>query len=81
VEQNEPVLAAKLQDACRRAWTLCGLSGFVRVDFRVTDTGEPLILEINANPCISPDAGFAAAAAEAGMDYDALVAAILDAAR
>jgi D-alanine-D-alanine ligase len=49
----------------------------VRVDFRVTADGSPLILEINTNPCISPDAGFAAAAAEAGMEYPALVAAIL----
>ena len=81
VERNEPALAARLQDACRRAWTLFGLSGFVRVDFRVTEAGEPLILEINANPCISPDAGFAAAAAQAGMAYDDLVAAIMDAAR
>jgi D-alanine-D-alanine ligase len=80
VERNEPLLAANLQEACRRAWVLCGLSGFVRVDFRITEDGEPLILEINANPCISPDAGFAAAAVEAGMDYDDLIAAILAAA-
>ena len=39
--------------------------------------GLPLILEINTNPCISPDAGFAAAAAEAGMSYDALIEAIM----
>ncbi|HEX3756281.1 MAG TPA: ATP-grasp domain-containing protein [Rhizomicrobium sp.] len=80
VERNESALAAKLSDACRRTWALFGLSGFVRVDFRVTEGGEPLILEINANPCISPDAGFAAAAAEAGICYDDLIAAIVDAA-
>jgi D-alanine-D-alanine ligase len=73
VERDEPVLAAKIADACARVWRVFDLTGFVRVDFRVTETGEPLILEINANPCISPDAGFAAAAAEAGMPYDVLV--------
>jgi len=60
---------------------LFGLTGFVRVDFRVTEKGQPLILEINVNPCISPDAGFAAAAAEAGMDYDTLVEEIVKAAQ
>jgi D-alanine-D-alanine ligase len=81
VERNEPALAAALQDAGRRAWSLCGLAGFARVDFRVSEDGEPLILEINANPCISPDAGFAAAAEEAGMSYDDLIVAIVEAAQ
>ena len=64
---NEPELAAKLKSACERVWKLFALSGFARVDFRVAEDGTPLILEINTNPCISPDAGFAAAAEEAGM--------------
>jgi D-alanine-D-alanine ligase len=67
VEKSEPMLAAKLQSACDRVWKLFDLCGFVRVDFRVAAGGTPLILEINTNPCISPDAGFAAAAEEAGM--------------
>ncbi len=50
------------------------------MDFRVTDKDDPLILEINVNPCISPDGGFAAAAAEAGMDYDTLIEEIVKAA-
>jgi D-alanine-D-alanine ligase len=81
VERDEPQLAAKLKTACEKVWRLFDLTGFVRVDFRVTQKGEPLILEINVNPCISPDAGFAAAAAEAGMAYDALVEEIVKAAR
>lgn len=80
VEQEEPQLAAALREACLKAWTLFGLSGFVRVDFRITEAGAPLILEINTNPCISPDAGFAAAAAEAGLSYDDVIAAIVRAA-
>lgn len=80
VEREDPALAARLREACMRVWGLFGLTGFARVDFRVTDAGEPLVLEINANPGIAPDAGFAAAAAEAGMDYDSLIQAIVEAA-
>jgi D-alanine-D-alanine ligase len=80
VEQNEPRLAEALKTACEKVWALFGLTGFARVDFRVDGNGTPLILEINTNPCISPDAGFAAAAAEAGMSYEALIEAIVEAA-
>lgn len=80
VERSEPALAAALRSACERVWHLFGLRGFARVDFRVDDGGMPLILEINPNPCITPDAGFAAAAAEAGMGYDDVIEALVKAA-
>ena len=80
VETDEPALAAKLNAACRQVWSAFGLTGFVRVDFRVRD-GVPYILEINPNPGIAPDAGFAAAAIEAGMRYDDLIEAIVQAAQ
>ena len=34
--------------------------------------------EVNANPCLAPDAGFAAALAEAGISFDQAVQSILD---
>ena len=80
VERSEPELAAKLKSACEQVWKLFALSGFARVDFRVAEDGVPLILEINTNPCISPDAGFAAAAEEAGMNYGTLIEKIVQAA-
>ncbi len=73
VERDEPELAAKLESASERVWALFELTGFARVDFRVGSGGEPQILEINANPGIAPDAGFAAAAAEAGLSYGELI--------
>lgn len=65
----------ELTEAC---WQLFGLTGYARVDFRCDLLGQPWILEINTNPCISPDAGFAAALEEAGLGYDGGLQLILD---
>jgi D-alanine-D-alanine ligase len=80
VESKEPSLAQKLRHACEKCWKIFDLAGYARVDFRVSEAGEPFVLEINTNPGIAPDAGLVAAAAHAGLDYDALVARIVAAA-
>ena len=69
----EPELAARVARIALDCWELFRLDGYARVDFRVDERGEPWVLEVNANPCLSPDAGYAAALAEAGVEYsDAL---------
>ncbi|HET6630516.1 MAG TPA: hypothetical protein VFG91_12135 [Woeseiaceae bacterium] len=79
-----PRLAPGLEQAIRRAaldcWSLFGLRGYARVDIRLDEQERPVVLEVNANPCLSHDAGFAAAAAEAGLSHDHLIETILDAA-
>ena len=59
-------------------WELFNLDGYARVDFRVDRTGAPFILEVNMNPCLGRDAGFAASAAHAGLSYEALIARIIE---
>lgn len=80
VEAREADLARELARLSLASWHALGLSGYGRVDFRVDRDGRVFVLEVNANPCISPDAGFAAAALEAGLDYDCTIAAIIAAA-
>ena len=78
--REDEALLDELRELTLRAWKLFGLSGYARIDFRVDGDGRPFILEVNTNPCIAPDAGFFAAAREAGLSYGAMVARIADAA-
>ena len=73
-------LLRQLRELALSAWRILSLAGYARVDFRVDAENRPWILEVNANPCLSPDAGFVAAAARDGIGYDGIVAAIVDAA-
>jgi len=67
---SDAPLLQRLRDLARQCWAVFRLRGWARVDFRVDAEGEPWILEINGNPCISPDAGFAAAMQRASISYD-----------
>jgi D-alanine-D-alanine ligase len=60
-------LIARLKGLALQCWRSFDLRGYARVDFRVDRGGSPWILEVNANPCLSPDAGFAAATLQAGL--------------
>jgi D-alanine-D-alanine ligase len=80
LEKDEPALAAELERLAKCCWDQFGLAGYARVDFRVDREGRPTILEVNVNPCLNPDAGFAAAAAQGGLSYRDLIGGIIDAA-
>ena len=64
-------LLTELTRLSRRCWEAFGLGGCARVDFRVDAEGRPWVLEVNANPCLAPDSGFASMLAQAGIDYGA----------
>ena len=67
-QEDEPLIE-ELSNIALKCWNVFGLRGYARVDFRVDDQKRPFVLEINANPCLSPDAGFAAAIERAGLTY------------
>jgi D-alanine-D-alanine ligase len=70
VSDDDAARAAAVAMAAARA---VGARGFARVDLRVDAAGRMIVLEVNANPCLSPDAGFAAAAARAGLSLEDVV--------
>ncbi len=71
-------LLAELQELSMSCWHCFGLRGYARVDFRIDPRLGPMIIDINANPCLSPDAGFAAALEKAGVSYDEAVHRLLE---
>lgn len=75
--QDRPLLA-ELTRLARAVWCRLGTAGYARVDFRVDAEGQPWILEVNVNPCLAPDAGFAAALEAGEMRYSEAVERILD---
>jgi D-alanine-D-alanine ligase len=77
---DDAALLRELGQLARSAWDAFGLRGYARVDFRVDASGQPWILEVNGNPCLSPDAGFAASLAHARIPFEQAVERLLGAA-
>jgi D-alanine-D-alanine ligase len=68
-----PAVVARLDKLSRRIYRALGLSGYARMDFRVTDAGEVYVLEANANPNLEAAEDFAESARAAGMPYNDLL--------
>jgi D-alanine-D-alanine ligase len=70
----------QLRAIVHQCWAAFGLRGYARVDLRIDSSGKPWVLEINANPCLAQDAGFAAAARQSGLHYINLIERVVTAA-
>ncbi len=55
-----------MQELALKCWDIFDLRGYARVDMRLAESGEVWIIEINANPCITPTSGYIGAVEEAG---------------
>lgn len=75
-DEDRPLLR-RLCDLAASCWSLFDLRGYARVDFRVDAGGNPWVLEINANPCLTTGGGFASTAEQGGFSYDRLIERIL----
>ncbi|MBN1577214.1 MAG: hypothetical protein JW913_11715 [Chitinispirillaceae bacterium] len=72
-DRADAALHERLIATARACWDLFSLAGYGRVDFRVDIGGKVHVLEINTNPCLTPDAGFVAACDQGGIDFDMIV--------
>ncbi|MCF8373814.1 MAG: ATP-grasp domain-containing protein [Bacteroidales bacterium] len=75
---SDHTLLEKLRSISAQCWKLFDLRGYARVDFRVDKNGKPYVLEMNANPCISPDSGFYAATQKAGLQFSEVIENIIN---
>jgi D-alanine-D-alanine ligase len=76
--KDDDVLLARLKMMALQCWHGFELRGYVRVDFRVDKKGMPYVLEINGNPCISPESGYVAATKRAGLKFYQVVERIIE---
>ena len=72
-----PPVAAALPHLSKRIYRILGLSGYARVDYRISLDGLIWCLEANPNPEIAQSEEFASAAAQAGIDYPDLLQRLL----
>ncbi len=67
----------KVRELALKTFKLLGCKDYARVDFRLGKDG-PVVLEVNPNPGINKDSGFARSAMALGLTYDGMIRRILE---
>jgi D-alanine-D-alanine ligase len=68
---------AKLAGLSKEIYRLLGMSGYARLDYRMTEDGQFYLLEANPNPQIAHKEDFADSAEHSGVPYDQLLQKII----
>lgn len=71
-------LAHRIEQVCKRVYSILCLSGYARIDLRLTPNGEVYVIEANPNPQIARGEDFAESARLAGIEYGALLQRIVN---
>lgn len=78
VQDLEPATVARINKLCRRAYRQLNLTGYARMDLRLSPDGTPYLIEANPNPNLSYGEDFAESAHHAGIEYEDLIQRILN---
>jgi len=70
-------LPARIARLCKRVYRVLSLSGYARMDLRLTPDGRIYVLEANPNPNLEYGEDFAESAEASGLGYEALLNRIL----
>lgn len=73
----DPAQLTAIGRLAKRVYRALSLSGYARMDLRMTPDGKVYVLEANPNPDLSMDEDLASAAKERGLTYPSLVQRIL----
>ena len=68
---------AKIRALCKRIYRILSMSGYGRIDLRLTEGGEAYVLEANPNPDLSSDEELGMSASAAGYSYEELISKVL----
>ncbi len=77
-EKLNPDLDREIKAIALKCWHVFGLKGYARIDMRVDNNEKPYVIEVNANPCLSPDSGLVAATNEAGLAFSEILRMIIN---
>ena len=72
-----PDIVKKIANLSKKIYRILFLSGYARLDYRLTDDGRLYFLEANPNPQIALGEDFADSAKDVGIDYEALMQKIM----
>jgi D-alanine-D-alanine ligase len=73
----EPKVKQEFERLSKRIYRILGLSGYARIDYRLTEGGRIYALEANPNPQIARDEEFADSAEHCNVKYEALLQKIM----
>ena len=73
-----PQVLKSINTTCKKIFQIFELSGYARLDLRLTPEGKVYFLEANPNPAIAKQDDFAHGAKQAGVNYEELLTNIVD---